>query len=68
MRILVDEMPERKEDCPFFVRHCYVGCSTTINNYCKFTKEICDLSSKTGCRTTCSGLSIITDSMVMRYD
>lgn len=56
MRILVDEMPEEKKECPFFVSHCYVGCATTINNYCKFTKEVCDLSLKAGCRTTCSGL------------
>ena len=68
MRILVDDMPCYKDECPFFVSRCYVNGATTVKNYCKSTKEICDLSLKTDCRTTCSGLSIVTDSRVMRYD
>lgn len=68
MRILVDDMPCYKDECPFFVSRCYVNGATTVKNYCKITKEICDLSLKTDCRTTCSGLSIVTDSRVMRYD
>lgn len=68
MRFLVDEMPCYKDECPFFVDRCYINGATTIKNYCRFTKEVCDLDSKTGCRTTCSGLSIITDDRVVRYD
>lgn len=56
MRFLVDELPERKEDCPFFASRFYINDATFIRNYCGFTKEVCNLSSKTGCRTTCSGL------------
>jgi hypothetical protein len=51
MRFLVDELPERKEDCPFFVSRYYINDATYIRNYCKFTKEACDLFIK-----TCSGL------------
>ena len=68
MRFLVDEMPEKKRECPFFVGTCYINDATTIKKYCKVTKKVCDLDAKTGCRTTCSGLSIITDDRVMRYD
>ena len=68
MRILVDEMPDYKDECPFFVYCCYVNGATTIKNYCRLTKEVCDLSSKTGCRTTCSGLTTITNDRVVQYD
>lgn len=68
MRVLVDEMPEEKKERPFFVGTCYLNDSTTIKKYCRITKKVCDLNTKTGCRTTCSGLSITTDSRVMRYD
>ena len=68
MRVLVDEMPEETKECLFFVCFCYVNGATTIKKYCKLTKKVCDLDAKTGCRTTCSDLSIITDDRVMRYD
>lgn len=58
MRILVDDMPCYKDECPFFVSRCYVSDATTIKNYCRITKEVCDLDLKTGCRTTCSGLLV----------
>lgn len=68
MRFLVDEMPDYNDECPFFVGRHYVNDVTFMMNYCRLTKEVCDLNSKTGCRTTCSGLSIITDDRVVRYD
>ena len=68
MRVLVDEMPEEKKECPFFVGTCYINGATTIKNYCRITKKVCDLNTRTGCRTTCSGLTTITDDRVMRYD
>lgn len=56
MRFLVDEMPEEKRACTFFVGACYVNDCTIVKNYCKHTKKPCDLNTRTGCRTTCSGL------------
>lgn len=68
MRVLVNEMPEEQNECPFFIRTYYINGATTIKKYCRVTKEVCDLDLKTGCRTTCSGLTTITDDRVMRYD
>lgn len=68
MRFLVDEMPDNKRDCPFFIGTCYINDCTMVKDYCKHTKKSCDLNIRTGCRTTCSGLSIITNDKVVRYD
>ena len=68
MRFLVDEMPDNKRNCPFFIGTCYVDDCTIVKDYCKHIKTSCDLNLKTGCRTTCSGLTTITDDRVMRYD
>ena len=58
MRFLVDDMPCYKDECPFFVDRCYINGATTIKNYCRFTKEVCDLDAQKG-YITCSGLSTI---------
>ena len=68
MRILVDEMPDVKENCPFHRMVMYINDAYRMKNYCTLSGKQCDLSLKTGCRTTCSCLSIVTDSRVMRYD
>jgi len=56
MRFLVDEMPDNKRKCPFFKGTCYVNDCVIVKDYCKHTKKSCDLNTRTGCRTTCSGL------------
>ena len=68
MRFLVNEMPEEKNECPFFVGTYYINNYIIVKDYCKHIKKSCNLSIKTGCRTTCSGLTIVTDDRVMRYD
>ena len=56
MRVLVDEMPERKEDCPFLKFEMNNVPPIKVRYYCPIGKKDCDLYTKTGCRTTCSGL------------
>ena len=61
MRFLIDEMPDNKRKCPFFVGTCYVDDCTIIKNYCKHTKKSCDLDKIDDYRPTCSGLKEIVE-------
>lgn len=56
MRLLVYELPKTKEECPFFVSRYYINDSTYMRNYCRITKEVCDLQIKQKWPICCSGL------------
>ena len=56
MRLLVDELPKAKEECPFYRKTKWLNDCVRTENYCTLKNEHCDLNTRTGCRTTCSGL------------
>ena len=66
MRILVEELPNVPERCPFATKNVLndgYGCVVDVNingennYYCKITRERCDLIKRY--ETTCSGLKVM---------
>lgn len=56
MKLLVDELPKVKEECPFYRKTKWLNDCVKAQDYCVLKNEHCDLKSINKWPICCSGL------------
>ena len=61
MRLLVDELPKAKKECPFYRSKVWTNDCTLCKGYCTLLRDSCDLQIKQKWPICCSGLDKVNE-------